>query len=193
MRNEHIFLNSPIFPNSVKSKALFAFHEWNVSNLLSMAVSKTGLPPEIWLPPPANHVKLNFDGSFNPFSQIAGVGGIIHSSAGTLIEGYAEKVYASNSLEVELLAIIKGIEIFLKWGFLHVIIEGDCLSLTQSLQKFNNLSWALMARWRKLLHMLSQVSHGGKQIITDELPIRWWISCLSSTFQQSLPVRAAYL
>ena len=158
MRNEHIFLNSPIFPNLVKSKALFAFHEWNVSNLLSMTVSKTSLPLELWLPPPANHVKLNFDGSFNLFSQIAGVGGIICSPTETLIEGSAGKVYVSNSLEAELLAIIKGLEICLKRGFNHVIIEGDCLSSTQSLHKYNNLSWALMAHWRKLLNMLSQIS-----------------------------------
>ncbi|KAJ8644645.1 hypothetical protein MRB53_006393 [Persea americana] len=90
--------------------------------------------------------------------RIAGVGGIIRSPTRTLIEGYAGKVYASNSLEAELLAIIKGMEICLKRGFNHVIIEGDCLSLTQSLQKYNNLSWALMAHWRKLLNMLSQVS-----------------------------------
>lgn len=70
-------------------------------------------------------------------------------------QGYIGKVSASNSLEAELLAIIKGMEICLKSGFQHVIIGGYCLSIPQSLQKYNNLLWTLMAHWQKLLHMLS--------------------------------------
>ncbi|RWR72601.1 hypothetical protein CKAN_00083600 [Cinnamomum micranthum f. kanehirae] len=63
------------------------------------------IPLDIWLPPDDNFVKLNFDGSYNPFTHDAGIGGIIRSSPGTLISAYSWKVPTDNALAAEIQAL----------------------------------------------------------------------------------------
>lgn len=98
MRCEHVFTQSLINPSSFIFKSIFVIHEWNYVNFISTPVKVSGVPPDIWIPPTGNQVKLSFDGSFNPFSQCAGIGGHnIRSSARTLIMGFEGRVSASNA------------------------------------------------------------------------------------------------
>lgn len=124
-----------------------------------MAADSLGTPPDIWLTPPSNYVKCNFVGSYNPFKQSAGIGGIIYSSAGTPLGAYTRKIMAGHSLEAVLQALIKGIEICREMGLQCIKMEGDCLILAESLKMrvgiYHGSSWSL---GRSLIQSLTQVN-----------------------------------
>lgn len=61
------------------------------------------------------YVKLNYDGSFSPLSQHAGIGGIIRNSTGLLVAALAGKVHAVHSVEAELQPLITGIDCASVW------------------------------------------------------------------------------
>lgn len=129
MRNDYLFTYHPMKPLSVKIKIFHGLYEWNISNFLPTSAASLGLPPDIWLPPPGNYVKLNFDGSYNPFTKFAGIGGIIRSPAGTVLAAYAGKVSAEDPIGVELSALLKVVQLCIELGLKQVIVEGDCLIL----------------------------------------------------------------
>lgn len=55
--------------------------EWNVANKIILNAALAGLSTDIWTPPPGNCSKLDFDGSYKIFTQSAGFGSIIRTSA----------------------------------------------------------------------------------------------------------------
>lgn len=97
MRNDHCFNYASINPRSIKLKNLHALWEWNITNSFFESSGLIGFPLDLWRPPPANFLKLNFDGSYNPFTHSAGIGGIIRSSTITLIALYSGKVAVKGS------------------------------------------------------------------------------------------------
>ena len=105
------------------------------------------------IPPPGN----NSDGSINPFSQCAGIGGIIRSSMETLLMGFVGKVMTTNALEAELHALLEGLEICKKLNLQHIITEGDCLTIVNSLEKYGKLSWSCMIIWKRVIQALMNV------------------------------------
>lgn len=76
----------------VKYKALYAILEQRFSNLIVVSGSGPDLPPHMWLPHQPGLVKLIFDGSFNPMTDLAGIGSVIRNTASPLITAYARKV-----------------------------------------------------------------------------------------------------
>lgn len=62
-------------------------HEWNMTNLLKVDATPKWTPPLVWVPPPVEWNKLNFDGAFNLNDQTAGCSGIIRNHSG-LLGGY---------------------------------------------------------------------------------------------------------
>ncbi|XXG46054.1 hypothetical protein AAC387_Pa02g0987 [Persea americana] len=111
----------------------------------------------IWLPPDDNFVKLNFDGSYNPFTHDAGIRGIIRSSAGKLISAYSWKLVTDKALAAEIQALLKGVGVYIVDGLQNIIIEGDCLTLIDSLRRFGTLTWDVMVIWRKLILALTRI------------------------------------
>ncbi|KAJ8643436.1 hypothetical protein MRB53_005184 [Persea americana] len=111
----------------------------------------------IWLPPDDNFVKLNFDGSYNPFTHDAGIRGIIRSSAGTLISANSWKLVTDKALAAEIQALLKGVGVYIVDGLQNIIIEGDCLTLIDSLRRFGTLTWDVMVIWRKLILALTRI------------------------------------
>lgn len=59
--------------------------------------------------PPLGWVKLNFDGSFNPATGKAGIGGLIRDPYGNMIMAFSAGALAKFPLENELLALQRGI------------------------------------------------------------------------------------
>lgn len=71
-----------------------------------------------------------------------------------MLSSFAGKVAASHPLEVELLALQKGLEVCrgLRINFLQ--IEGDSLVLVAFLRQAANVAWGLMLTWKKTMEHL---------------------------------------
>lgn len=75
----------PFSPSLCPGEIPDALHEWKVANTLFLPpVSNMALPPVVWNPTPYGIYKLNIDGSYNPNTRSAGVGGILRDAGGTL-------------------------------------------------------------------------------------------------------------
>lgn len=88
----------------------WVIHEW-----LSLIQFLWQFPWEVFhlkirLPPLGNHVKLNFDGSFNLCAQYVDIGGSMSGLAGTHIVTFTGKFAADHSLGDKLQSLLKGIE-----------------------------------------------------------------------------------
>jgi ribonuclease HI len=99
--------------------------------------AKPPKPPDIhkWAKPPENHVKVNFDGSFNATSGTGGWGYVIRDQAGNFIAAGAGKLKnlgsALQSEAVACLAAIRGAD---RVGANRIIFESDASNLVQGLQ-----------------------------------------------------------
>lgn len=102
MRNDHLFNHSPILPHTIRYKTSISICQQNLSNIFSASGLTRGLPPDVWLPPPGIYIKLDFDGSFSPLSQHAGIGGVICNYTGLLVAAFAVKIQAIHSIEAKL-------------------------------------------------------------------------------------------
>jgi ribonuclease HI len=99
--------------------------------------AKPPKPPDIhkWAKPPENHVKVNFDGSFNATSGTGGWGYVIRDQAGNFIAAGAGKLKnlgsALQSEAVACLAAIRGAD---RVGANRIIFESDASNLVRGLQ-----------------------------------------------------------
>jgi len=69
-----------------------------------------------WKPPPHGHYKLNFDGSF---SSPALVGGVICEEHGNWKMGFHQQHQGFNATSMELLALLRGIELAYHHNLFH--------------------------------------------------------------------------
>ncbi|XP_058185614.1 uncharacterized protein LOC131302837 [Rhododendron vialii] len=87
-----------------------------------------------WHLPLAGEIKLNTDGSFyNP--KKSGFGGVFRDSSGSWILGFYGKAESSSSLEAEIWALYRGLQIILDKGMSNVKIESDSSVAVQYLQQ----------------------------------------------------------
>ncbi|RWR84193.1 germin-like protein subfamily 1 member 17 [Cinnamomum micranthum f. kanehirae] len=68
------------------------------------------MPPKNWTPPPPAVHKSNIDWSFAYANGTAGIGGILRNEHGQLIQAFACAIVARWSLEAELQAFLRGIQ-----------------------------------------------------------------------------------
>ena len=61
-----------------------------MANICPLSLSLVGFPNDQRFSPPSEHVKQNFDGSLNPFTHIACMGGIIRDMSGCMVAAYTE-------------------------------------------------------------------------------------------------------
>ncbi|KAL3533454.1 hypothetical protein ACH5RR_006975 [Cinchona calisaya] len=88
---------------------------------LSIYIPKALHPKLVcWSCPPYVKIKLNVDGSFISSIGLARGGGLIHSSSGSLLAGFAYSFNHKTILEAELLALIKGLQLCLDNNFLRL-------------------------------------------------------------------------
>ncbi|PIA60058.1 hypothetical protein AQUCO_00400735v1 [Aquilegia coerulea] len=105
-------------------------------------VAKIGLKVEFetvqpiscsWIPPKQGFVKLNTDGSLK--KTRAGYGGLLRSNEGRVIECFTAQCKCKSVLELELLAIQKGIELSIKEGYAQLEVASDSLKAIQIIKK----------------------------------------------------------
>ncbi|XP_042983291.1 uncharacterized protein LOC122312694 [Carya illinoinensis] len=79
-----------------------------------------------WELPPPGVFKLNVDGAFSSSGSVAGIGAIVRDSKGEVIMSAAKKeCSAMIVVEVEALAIIRGLQFCIHLGISNLVIESD--------------------------------------------------------------------
>lgn len=96
------------------------------------------------LPLPHANYKLNIDGSYNPSTRTAGVGGILRDAGRKLILAFAAATQACSGLEAEMQALLRGIQMCKAKGVGNVLIEGDSIIIWNFLNSNEGFQWNLM-------------------------------------------------
>lgn len=63
---------------------------------------------------------------------------------------YSEQIFSKSPMEVEMLALAKGIKLLQLKGIKDIILEGDNLLLSEALRHQGSWPWQLMVIWRKI-------------------------------------------
>lgn len=84
--------------------------------------------------PPPSWIKMNFDGSYDIHFGKASIGSLARDPYGNLVVAFTCEVQASHPLEVELLALQRGLQYFSHLHMTTLQIEGDCLVLVTSIK-----------------------------------------------------------
>lgn len=88
-----------------------------------------------WLPPPQRSLKLNVDGFIFHDQQISGVGVILRDEKGRVLFAVSKKEMAVNGpIEIELLAILRGLQLCIHKRITNLVIESDFLVMVQTIQ-----------------------------------------------------------
>ncbi|XP_061361919.1 uncharacterized protein LOC133305695, partial [Gastrolobium bilobum] len=136
-----IFVNNTIAANEMSSMAGLAMDRFE----------------EIWVnwrPPPADRVKINFDGAFSGSGSRASCGGVCRDGDGHWIMGYSQKLNPESVLMAELWGLTIGLEWAWNQHFKRIIVEGDSLIGIQLVREGCTTShpcFVLVSRIRMLL------------------------------------------
>lgn len=87
--------------------------------------------PVAWEKPEKGWTKLNFDGSCKCKTGRASIGGVLRNHEAEFLLGYAESIGGTNSTIAEVVALQRGLELVLEYGWRDVWIEGDSKSLVE--------------------------------------------------------------
>ncbi|KAL3363251.1 hypothetical protein AABB24_012508 [Solanum stoloniferum] len=123
-RNNNIFhnSNSPISIPTVIARTLeYAF----TGKFLSSTPSDKITIHARWKPPPYGLYKLNFDGSFSAPSLVGGLGGVFRDEYGNWKMGFYQQHQGFNATSMELLALLRGIELAYHHKFVPLAIKTD--------------------------------------------------------------------
>lgn len=97
----------------------------------------TPRPPDSsveWEPPGEPFLKLNFDASVAASSQRSGIGIVVRNGAGDIVAWKRKRVdFIVDPEIVEAQAALVAVELAMEKGWMHVIIDGDCLVVIKAL------------------------------------------------------------
>ncbi|KAK9924550.1 hypothetical protein M0R45_032915 [Rubus argutus] len=94
-----------------------------------------------WVPPQADFVKLNTDGSWLKSSSEGGLGVIARNASGHLVGGVANQVQANSVIQVELLAISEALSLASKKRRDKIEIESDTRDALDAITGKKNSDW----------------------------------------------------
>lgn len=89
--------------------------------------------PMVGQVPKKDFVKVNVDGGCDSGIGQAGIGCVMQNDRGKLIKGYAEKLIYLESLVVEALAALQGLNLAIIEGWQQIVLETDSQVLFESL------------------------------------------------------------
>ncbi|KAK8552302.1 hypothetical protein V6N12_040906 [Hibiscus sabdariffa] len=132
-----------------------------VLNTTSPSVSRS-----VWIPeaiPGSGWICLNVDGAVSVPSHEGRIGGLIRSSAGDWIVGFAKEIGRSDALQAELWAIFEGMSLAWEYGFVRLLIRSDSkqavelvnspivgssgLSLVRAIYRLRQQNWITEVKW----------------------------------------------
>ncbi|XP_065620311.1 uncharacterized protein LOC136063608 [Quercus suber] len=111
-----------VVPNA--RQALSVFHRANRVQQSHTTVTNTS--QVTWIPPPANSLKINFDGALFKDINKAGLGVVIRNDHGQVIASLSEQIQMPFSSDlVEALAAARAISFAYELSFTNYVLEGD--------------------------------------------------------------------
>lgn len=111
-----------------------------------------------WKPPNRGSFKLNTDGATSAHNNCSGIGGLIRDSMGNWKLGFSECTYKANSIHMELLALLKGLQLALSHNLLPLEVETDPIEVIHLLHNDNLVYSHLLNDCRYVLHQLGNPS-----------------------------------
>ncbi|KAL0375713.1 UNVERIFIED_CONTAM: hypothetical protein Scaly_0688900 [Sesamum calycinum] len=110
---------------------LFEFKELNTQMAPSTSPQRT---EQMWLPPPCEFVKINFDGATFNFQTAMGVGIVARNSEGECLAWRTRCVnHTDDAALAEALAAHEAMRLAIQEGWQSVILEGDCKNIISRL------------------------------------------------------------
>ncbi|KAL6133237.1 hypothetical protein ACLB2K_065474 [Fragaria x ananassa] len=89
----------------------------------------------LWVPPPVNVVKINFDGAWKESNHNSRLGVIIRSHMGVSIAGASLFRSHKSAVEAEAEALLCGVKMAVFLKLEHSIVEGDCQEVIKALNE----------------------------------------------------------
>nr|XP_009793046.1 PREDICTED: uncharacterized protein LOC104239973 [Nicotiana sylvestris] len=126
-----------------------------------------------WHPPDYMYYKLNIDGSCCPALCTYGIGGVIRNHKSNWIIGFAGSVKEGTSIQIELLALLKDLQIAIQQRLLPIIIETDAQAIIGMLKSPAMSFINIINDCRSLLRLLDspsvQVIYREQNCVADKL------------------------
>ena len=92
-------------------------------------------PKEIWKPPNASLVKINFDGTIFRFENRSSIGVVVRTHSGAILASLAQSIsQAFQPVEIEAIAAARALEFGQEIGITEAILEGDSELIVNSLK-----------------------------------------------------------
>ena len=92
-------------------------------------------PKEIWKPPDASLVKINFDGVIFRSENRSGIGVVVRTHTGAILASLAQSIpQAFQPAEIEVIAAARALEFGQEIGITEAILEGDSELIVNSLK-----------------------------------------------------------
>ncbi|XP_041026966.1 uncharacterized protein LOC121267170 [Juglans microcarpa x Juglans regia] len=130
-RNQKIFVNKVLTTNQVIEHALSLAKDHKEARVHKQTRKLSSC---YWQAPSQNALKLNVDEAIFATLNRSGVGFILRSSSSKVIMAASMKENGANdSMEIELLAILRGLQICIPMGIDELIIESDLLLIVNEL------------------------------------------------------------
>ncbi|KAJ8749887.1 hypothetical protein K2173_013802 [Erythroxylum novogranatense] len=144
-----------------------------------------------WQPPAPGWTKMNVDGAVDPLVGAAAAGGVLRSTNGSWLAGFAHNLGICSVTNAELWGLLDGLQIAWSLGTNKVEVESDNMSVIQWLNNHNQESMdnALICSIRELMsrswHVkLHHVFREGNAIADAMARIRPEVSLGMMVFQQ---------
>ncbi|KAL3513306.1 hypothetical protein ACH5RR_026023 [Cinchona calisaya] len=140
---------------------LFMKVSWNI--VIIMSRHNIRVPCSVtWPPPTFNFCKLNMDGSSRGHLGAAKGGGIFRTSMGIPMACFAQSFGFASNIEVESLALLEGIHLYLDKHQSPIIVVTDCQILCDMILGKARVPWSLYAI---VSHAKYHMSHSPVQIV----------------------------
>ncbi|XP_035551132.1 uncharacterized protein LOC118349700 [Juglans regia] len=113
-----------------------------------------------WIAPPVGTLKLNVDGALFFDQQRAGVGALLRDEKGdVLLTACKKEMTVNNLLEIELLAILRGLQLCLHKGIPKLEIETDSLIMANTIPSKEAYSRSMIGNMIKGIQDLMKLFH----------------------------------
>ncbi|KAK9020938.1 hypothetical protein V6N11_010950 [Hibiscus sabdariffa] len=135
MRNNWVFNGFPLSTDSILHKSVTWARYYTDSWMLKERVSPgNALPPHAhWERLDEGWVCLNTDGTVSSSTGYGSIGGIFRTHDGSWLLGFNKSVGVTQSFQSELWTIFYGLQIARDNGFVHLLIQTDCLEVVTRL------------------------------------------------------------
>ncbi|KAF8390644.1 hypothetical protein HHK36_025171 [Tetracentron sinense] len=135
-KNSNLFQGSCKFPSLVARQAMGLVEEAFTNGVTAQGRRTPHIQHRFvrWIPPDGQWVKINCDGSANLSDGSMGIGAIARNSRGTILSGVTQGVKNRNAVITEATAIKSAVELAIRYGWNHILIESDALVLVHCLK-----------------------------------------------------------